>query len=154
MHNCTRKRHTRTTTMGRLLRCICRVSLSPLCSCLPPCVDDYSLDEPWYYTMEPNHPKVREKLRQTTPEEFTKRNIFCGNRVFSNKYEKEIDTIPHKKRATKASVALFVIPYLECHPIYLSRLLQKYRTFPSTFFKDAVYFFQRTKKRGVQDEGT
>lgn len=70
----------------------CAASVEYLCHlyslACPTWVYDYSLEEPWYYTMGPDHPKVREKLRQTTPEEFTKRNIFCGNRVFSNKYEK------------------------------------------------------------------
>ncbi len=47
----------------------------------------YSLEVPWYYTIGADLPQVQEKLRQTTPEPFTKRNIFCGNRVFNNKYE-------------------------------------------------------------------
>jgi hypothetical protein len=34
-------------------------------------------------------PRVQEKLRRTTPEPFAKRNIFCGDRVFNNKYEYE-----------------------------------------------------------------
>jgi hypothetical protein len=47
----------------------------------------YSLEEPWYYTMGPDIPRVREKLRKSTPEEFARRNIFCGDRIFQNKYE-------------------------------------------------------------------
>jgi len=70
----------------------CAASVDYLCQMYhlvcPAWVDTYTLHEPWYYTMGPDHPKVREKLRQTTPEEFTKRNIFCGNRTFLNKYEK------------------------------------------------------------------
>lgn len=49
----------------------------------------YALDEPWYYAIGAEQTRVQEKLRQTTPEEFTKRNIFCGDRTFSNKYEHE-----------------------------------------------------------------
>jgi len=47
----------------------------------------YSLEAPWYYAIGADLPRVQEKLRQTTPEPFTKRNIFCGDRVFNNKYE-------------------------------------------------------------------
>lgn len=47
----------------------------------------YILEQPWYYDISANLPEVQEELRQTTPEEFSRRNIFCGNRVFNNKYE-------------------------------------------------------------------
>ena len=47
----------------------------------------YTLENPWYYAIGAELPWVQEKLRQTTPEEFSKRNIFCGNRTFNNKYE-------------------------------------------------------------------
>lgn len=49
----------------------------------------YTLKSPWYYALGADLPRVQEKLRQTTPEPFTKRNIFCGDRVFNNKYEYE-----------------------------------------------------------------
>lgn len=49
----------------------------------------YSLEVPWYYDLGADLPRVQEKLRQTTPEPFIKRNIFCGDRVFNNKYEYE-----------------------------------------------------------------
>lgn len=49
----------------------------------------YSLEDPWYYAPGADLPRVQEKLRQTTPEPFAKRNIFCGDRVFNNKYEYE-----------------------------------------------------------------
>ena len=48
---------------------------------------EYTLEEPWYYAIGAELPWVQEKLRQTTPEAFSKRNIFCGNRTFNNKYE-------------------------------------------------------------------
>lgn len=44
----------------------------------------YRLPEPWFSR---NNEKARARLLTTTPEEFTKRNIFCGNRMFLNKYE-------------------------------------------------------------------
>ena len=47
----------------------------------------YSLEHPWYYAIGADLPQVQEKLRQTTPEDFSKRNIFCGDRTYRNKYE-------------------------------------------------------------------
>jgi len=44
----------------------------------------YTLSEPWF-TRE--NIKVRQWLISSTPETFSKRNIFCGNRMFLNKYE-------------------------------------------------------------------
>jgi hypothetical protein len=44
----------------------------------------YVLSTAWYY-----HPqeRVRHWLISTTPDEFRKRNIYSGDRMFSNKYE-------------------------------------------------------------------
>jgi hypothetical protein len=47
----------------------------------------FSLPEPWFDSPGAHKPQVRERLLQQTPEPFTRRNIFCGNRVFANKYE-------------------------------------------------------------------
>jgi hypothetical protein len=47
----------------------------------------YHLSETWFDAPYPNKPEVRAWLIQTTPEPFTRRNIFCGNRMFANKYE-------------------------------------------------------------------
>ena len=44
----------------------------------------YYLPEPWFYYPQE---KLRERLIQQTPEPFTRRNIYCGNRMFENKYE-------------------------------------------------------------------
>jgi hypothetical protein len=44
----------------------------------------YHLAEPWFFY---DRKKARERLKQTTPEEFRSRNIYCGKRVFANKYE-------------------------------------------------------------------
>jgi len=49
--------------------------------------DAYSLPDPWFDSPGADIRRVRERLRQQTPEPFTRRNIFCGNRVFANKYE-------------------------------------------------------------------
>jgi hypothetical protein len=46
----------------------------------------YSLKDPWY-PRRADTPAVRERARQTTPAPFARRNIFCGNRLFQNKYE-------------------------------------------------------------------
>ncbi len=51
----------------------------------------YVLAEPWF-TRE--RESVRQWLLETTPEEFRQRNIFCGNRMFLNKYE--ITTLPRR----------------------------------------------------------
>jgi hypothetical protein len=47
----------------------------------------YSLAEPWYYAMGAHKPHVRARLERETPEPFARRNIYCGNRMFVNKYE-------------------------------------------------------------------
>ena len=44
----------------------------------------YQLPNPWF-TRESMG--VRQWLHETTPEPFRRRNIFCGNRMFLNKYE-------------------------------------------------------------------
>ncbi len=49
----------------------------------------YHLEAPWYLGIGANLPHVQAKLRTTTPEEFSKRNVFCGDRTFRNKYEYE-----------------------------------------------------------------
>ena len=40
----------------------------------------YCLSEPWFDAVHPEKPEVRERLLRQTPEPFTRRNIFCGNR--------------------------------------------------------------------------
>jgi len=47
----------------------------------------YTLTTPWYDTLNPGRESIRERLVRTTPEEFAKRNIYCGNRVYANKWE-------------------------------------------------------------------
>jgi hypothetical protein len=48
----------------------------------------YTLEVPWYYGIGADLPQVQEKLSITTPIEFSRRNIFCGGRIFRNKYER------------------------------------------------------------------
>ena len=71
----------------------CAASVEFLCeryhvSC-PEWVHDtyYILETPWWHTPRADDPAVREHIRQTTPLPFARRNIFCGNRLFQNKYE-------------------------------------------------------------------
>lgn len=47
----------------------------------------YMLPEPWYKGMNAYKPHVRVRLQEETPEPFTRRNIYCGNRMYNNKYE-------------------------------------------------------------------
>jgi hypothetical protein len=49
----------------------------------------YTLAAAWFYGIGADRLQVQEKLRERTPEEFTRRNIFCGDRIFQNKYEHE-----------------------------------------------------------------
>ena len=71
----------------------CSASVEWLCKCYgidcPVWVDNpgYVLPEPWFDSPGAHKPHVRERLIQQTPEPFTRRNIYCGNRVFHNKYE-------------------------------------------------------------------
>jgi hypothetical protein len=48
----------------------------------------YTLGEPWYHAFNPQKSQVRERLTRETPEPFTRRNIYCGNRMFMNTYER------------------------------------------------------------------
>ncbi|QBD83625.1 hypothetical protein EPA93_29350 [Ktedonosporobacter rubrisoli] len=45
------------------------------------------LAEPWWYGVNADHPAVQARLMSTTPEPFTRRNIYCGDRMYNNKYE-------------------------------------------------------------------
>lgn len=47
----------------------------------------YHLPEPWFYSRAANRIEIRKRLIEQTPEPFTRRNIYCGNRMFDNKYE-------------------------------------------------------------------
>lgn len=72
----------------------CAASVEYLCQLYnipcPEWVQDskYVLEESWFYSLGAHKPEIRERLKQDTPEVFTKRNIFCGNRIFMNKYER------------------------------------------------------------------
>lgn len=45
------------------------------------------LPEPWYHSKMAFKPAVQDRLQRETPAAFTKYNIYCGSRVFANKYE-------------------------------------------------------------------
>lgn len=71
----------------------CAASVEFLCerygvSC-PDWVHDpsYTLATSWWYTMHPDSLSERAKAQKTAPAPFARRNIFCTNRLFQNKYE-------------------------------------------------------------------
>ncbi len=47
----------------------------------------YTLETPWWRTRQAHNPAIREHLLKITPVPFARRNIFCSNRLFQNKYE-------------------------------------------------------------------
>ena len=47
----------------------------------------YTLSDPWFTGLGADKPQIQARLMQETPVPFARRNIFCGNRVFANKYE-------------------------------------------------------------------
>jgi hypothetical protein len=47
----------------------------------------YILETPWWYTRQAHNPSMRAHLLKITPAPFARRNIFCNNRLFQNKYE-------------------------------------------------------------------
>jgi len=51
----------------------------------------YTLAVAWFDDLSPDVLEVQEELRETSPEEFTRRNVFCGSGddLFRNKYEYE-----------------------------------------------------------------
>jgi hypothetical protein len=44
----------------------------------------YQLSEPWFFDF---HESVKSWLLRSTPEEFRRRNIYCGGDVYANKWE-------------------------------------------------------------------
>ena len=44
----------------------------------------YVLPEPWYHPACEGFPGLRAGFQRTSPEPFRRRNVFCGDRVFSN----------------------------------------------------------------------
>lgn len=53
----------------------------------------YTLAEPWYHSPGAHKPHVRERLTRETPAPFARRNIYCGSRIFVNKYERNADRL-------------------------------------------------------------
>lgn len=67
----------------------------------------YYLSEPWFDSLMAHKPEVCERLIRQTPEPFTRRNIYCGNRMFNNKYELA-EQHRLRKMAQQASVPNFL----------------------------------------------
>ena len=71
----------------------CAASVEFLCERYQvPCPDwvydpYYTLETPWWHTKQADNPSIREELIKITPPPFARRNIFCTNRLFQNKYE-------------------------------------------------------------------
>lgn len=71
----------------------CAASVEYLCQKYRLSVPDWAMDaryhlvEPWYDDLCADLPEVQQELRETTPHEFARRNIFCGDDVYRNKYE-------------------------------------------------------------------
>ncbi len=49
-----------------------------------PMASRYTLSEPWFFHQQE---RAWQRLLTTTPEAFSRRNIYCGDRGFKNKYE-------------------------------------------------------------------
>jgi hypothetical protein len=47
----------------------------------------YILATPWWHTRHTHDTSMCERLMRETPAPFARRNIFCGNRLYQNKYE-------------------------------------------------------------------
>jgi len=58
----------------------------------------YVLPEPWYTGLGADKPQIQARLRQETPAPFARHNVYCGNRVFANKYElaERVGSLPFK----------------------------------------------------------
>ena len=69
--------------------------------------DAHCLPEPWFDSPGAYKPQVRERLVHETPEPFAGRNIFCGNRVFANKYAFAADYQQFATAHSAATSALF-----------------------------------------------
>jgi len=56
----------------------------------------YTLSEPWFFH---EHERAKSWLLRTTPEEFTRRNVFCGDNCYSNKWELAEEYSQHRQTA-------------------------------------------------------
>jgi hypothetical protein len=66
----------------------------------------YVLTEPWYM----DHPrKYWRERRKETAEEFRHHNIYCGNRVYTNKYERDEQGFPLRTHPVNLQERLAVV---------------------------------------------
>lgn len=65
----------------------------------------YVLPETWWYADGVHKPSVRANVRKETPEPFARRNIYCGNRMYNNKYEVE-DLVERLLEARKSTLPI------------------------------------------------
>jgi hypothetical protein len=72
----------------------------------PQWVDDpcYTLPKPWFDPPATKQSHLRTRLIQETPEPFTRRRIYCGNRLYNNKYE--LADLAAQLKALRAKKAL------------------------------------------------
>ena len=71
----------------------------------------YTLTEPWIF-----HESQREKLLQTTPQEFARRNVYCGADIYANKWEFMADLwvrYGDRLRAKGGRPSEDLLPYIE-----------------------------------------
>jgi len=66
----------------------------------------YVLPEPWWYAVGSGRQSKRHWLISHTPEPFTRRNIYCGDRLYENKYELEDLTAKLKEISAKKVFAI------------------------------------------------
>lgn len=62
----------------------------------------YTLQKIWWYADGLHKPQVRARLLEETPEPFRKRNIYCGDRMYNNKYEAD-DLVERLLQARKSA---------------------------------------------------
>ena len=81
------------TEHSRQWGAFCAASVEYLCNLHhQPCPEwvrdpSYILETPWWYMRRTHDPDAQERIRTITPPPFARRNIFCSNRLYQNKYE-------------------------------------------------------------------
>ncbi len=88
----------------------CAATVEYLCQeyelACPVWVQSYTLSDPWYQSPGAHKQSVRERLERQTPEPFSRRNIYCGNRMFLNKYEHVVNNEGWGQNAVQGVAAM------------------------------------------------